>query len=235
MDIRSPWSTPAGNVWQLTEHLRDGPQAGKWAPMIFHFIRQSMRNPVTVGAVLPSGTRLARAMAVAALPNERGPMRILEVGPGTGPITAQLHRRLRPGDELNVVELNGEFCALLRKKFPEVPIHQQSILEYEPAERVHCIVSGLPLANFPADVVTAIYQHFFKLLVPGGRLIMFHYIGLRHAIRAVAGRNDRERMDRILALEASLEPLVVGQVRVSLNIPPAIVTVRRRPDDPLLT
>jgi phospholipid N-methyltransferase len=199
--------------------------------MIFHFIRQSIRNPVTIGAVLPSGARLARAMAVAALPDGRPPTRILEVGPGTGPITAQLSRRLTPTDQLNVVELNEEFCKLLREKYPQIPVHQQSILDYEPAEKVHCIVSGLPLANFPADVVEAIYKHFFKLLEPGGRLIMFQYIGLRHAVRAVAGRADRERMDRILSLENRMEPLVTGRVRVSLNIPPAVVTIRRRPDD----
>ncbi|HND34498.1 MAG TPA: hypothetical protein PLA94_31060, partial [Myxococcota bacterium] len=65
----------------------------------------------------------------------------------------------------------------------------------------------------------------------GGHLIMFQYIGLRHAVRAMAGRESRIRMDRILKLEQSLDPLIIQRIRVPWNVPPAMVTVRRRPDD----
>ncbi|HNH45756.1 MAG TPA: methyltransferase domain-containing protein [Myxococcota bacterium] len=199
--------------------------------MIFHFIRQSLRNPNTVGAVLPSGGGLARAMANAALPKGHTPQNVLEVGPGTGPVTQELHSRLQPGDHIEAVELNSEFCKVLRARYPELLLHEKSILDYEPPRPVDTIVSGLPLANFPAELVEAIYKHFFQILRPGGHLIMFQYIGLRHAVRAMAGRESRIRMDRILKLEQSLDPLIIQRIRVPWNVPPAMVTVRRRPDD----
>lgn len=199
--------------------------------MLFHFIRQSIRNPRTVGAVLPSGRSLARAMAAAALPADHGTQNILEVGPGTGPFTRELMARLKEGDHMEAVELNSEFCAVLRARYPQLPVHELSILDYSPPNPVDCVVSGLPLANFPAELVEAIYKHFFQILRPGGRLVMFQYIGLRHMIRAVSSTQTRERMDRILKIEQSLEPLIVKRVRVPWNVPPAMVTVRLRPDD----
>ncbi len=202
--------------------------------MIFHFIRQSLRNPNTVGAVLPSGGRLARAMANVALPKGHSPRHVLEVGPGTGPVTQELYNRLQPGDHIEAVELNAHFCKVLRERYPELALHEKSILDYEPTEPVDCVVSGLPLANFPAELVETIYQHFFQILRPGGHLVMFQYIGLRHALRAVATRESRARMDGILKLEQSLDPLIVQRIRVPWNVPPAMVTVRRRPDDPAL-
>ena len=49
------------------------------------FIKTWFENPVGTGAVSPSGRFLARAMAQAVDPERPGP--IVELGPGTGPVT----------------------------------------------------------------------------------------------------------------------------------------------------
>jgi len=36
----------------------------------------------------------------------RGPSRILEVGPGTGPVTKKILDHLQPGDQFDAVEIN---------------------------------------------------------------------------------------------------------------------------------
>ncbi len=198
------------------------------------FLKQSFRNGTTVGAVWPSSKGLCEAMVRPVVGGAAGPLRVLEVGAGVGPVTAELVQRLLPGDRLDVVELNPEFCATLHARFdgatPIVPrIHNADILQFEQGVRYHHIVSGLPLANFPAELSQAIYDRFFDLLEPEGTLIMFHHILGREALRFFGMPKERRRAKRLMEIEEELEPLVVGSHTVMLNMPPARVLVRRRP------
>lgn len=198
------------------------------------FLKQSFRNGTTVGAVWPSSKGLCEAMVRPVVGGAQGPLRVLEVGAGVGPVTSELVQRLLPGDTLDVVELNPEFCATLHTRFdgalPVAPtIHNADILKYEPGFRYHHIVSGLPLANFPAELSEAIYRRFFELLEPGGTLIMFHHLLGREVLRIFGPPKDRRRARRLMEIEEELEPLVVGSHTVMLNMPPARVLVRRRP------
>ena len=52
------------------------------------FIRSWMERPLSIGAVTPSGKMLARTMARYVDPNSDGP--VVELGPGTGPVTEAL-------------------------------------------------------------------------------------------------------------------------------------------------
>lgn len=199
------------------------------------FLGQSFRNGATVGAVWPSSKGLCEAMVRPVVGGAAGPLRVLEVGAGVGPVTAELVQRLLPGDRLDVVELNPEFCATLRGRFaaaaPIAPrIHEADILRFEPGVRYHHIVSGLPLANFPAELSEAIYERFFDLLEPDGTLIMFHHILGREVLRCFGMPTGRRRAKRLMEIEEALAPLVVDSHTVMLNVPPARVLVRRRPD-----
>src|SRR5436309_8910636 len=80
------------------------------------FIRESRRHFRNTGSLLPSSRFLAKAL-VTELRKTRGPARILEVGPGTGSVTAQILRHLRADDRLDAVEINGHFIELLRQRF----------------------------------------------------------------------------------------------------------------------
>ena len=55
------------------------------------FIRSWLENPKLAGAIAPSGRFLARAMAHCVDPAGEGP--IVELGPGTGPVTQALLAR----------------------------------------------------------------------------------------------------------------------------------------------
>lgn len=197
------------------------------------FLGQSLRHGGTVGSVWPSSKLLCEEMVKPVFAEASGPLRILEVGPGVGPVTAELVGRLVTGDTLDLVELNPSFCEILAERFggASLPpnIHNVSILEYEPPYRYHHIVSGLPLANFPAQMVEAIYAQLFHLLEPEGTLMMFQYIGGREVLRTFGGPKHRRRAREISAIEDRLRPLVVDERNVVLNMPPARVVVRRRP------
>ena len=84
------------------------------------FLRSWFERPLVTGAVTPSGKMLARTMASYADPSVPGP--VIELGPGTGPVTEALIRRGFEQERLILVEFNPDFCALLRRRFPRTTV-----------------------------------------------------------------------------------------------------------------
>src|SRR6059036_1372484 len=82
------------------------------------FYRQFRQQYHTTGSILPSSRALARAMT-RPMRQSRAPRRILEIGPGTGAITAEIVRQLRPGDQFDIVEINADFVSFLNTRFAE--------------------------------------------------------------------------------------------------------------------
>src|SRR5579864_1948217 len=78
------------------------------------FIRSWIEKPLSTGAVMPSSRVLARAMARYVDPQSSGP--VIELGPGTGPVTEALVRRGVDPARLILVEFNPDFCRLLRSR-----------------------------------------------------------------------------------------------------------------------
>src|SRR6202158_2626925 len=87
-----------------------------------HFIRSLIWRPRATGAVTPSGRILARTMARYVEPKLPG--RVVELGPGTGPVTEALVEHGIDPARLILVEFNPRFCALLRARFPTATVLQ---------------------------------------------------------------------------------------------------------------
>jgi phosphatidylethanolamine/phosphatidyl-N-methylethanolamine N-methyltransferase len=138
------------------------------------FRRRLLKNPRQVSAIAPSSRTLARAMTLGLGPTS-GP--VVEFGPGTGRFTeAILARGVRPQD-LTLFELDEEFVAYLRQKFPGVTVHQRPAQE---AARlvptgVSVVISGLPLLSMPDEVRHGIVGAAFQILAPRGRYVQFTY------------------------------------------------------------
>src|ERR1700680_3005978 len=116
-----------------------------------HFIRSWMEKPLATGALIPSGKPLARAMANCVDPDVPGP--IIELGPGTGAVTAALVEQGLEPSRMVLVEFNPTFCRLLRTRYPEATVVQGDAyrlkrllgtLSREPAAAVG---SGMPLVT----------------------------------------------------------------------------------------
>ncbi|MGL5011869.1 MAG: class I SAM-dependent methyltransferase [Paracoccaceae bacterium] len=175
------------------------------------FLRQLVRNPATISAMAPSSKGLAAAITAAITP-ATGP--VAEFGPGTGVFTqAILDRGVRPAD-LTVFELNPEFCASLRGRFPGVTVVNdgaQTVADH--CAGLGAIVSGLPLLSFPPELCRAIFAGALQALRPDGAIYQFTYgpkPPLPEAIRAEFGLH------------------VTPGPRIWLNLPPARVYTYRR-------
>src|SRR6202163_246921 len=84
------------------------------------FIRSWLEKPLATGAVMPSGKLLARAMARLVDTSLPGP--IIELGPGTGPVTEALVAHGVDPSRLVLVEFNPVFCRLLRSRSPAASV-----------------------------------------------------------------------------------------------------------------
>lgn len=169
------------------------------------------------------------------------PVRVLEVGPGTGAVTRKIVTLLRPEDRFDLVELNETFAGLLQKRFAEHPdymraaaqsqIHICPIQDFPYSAPYDIIISGLPLNNFPCDLVRRIFDVFFQLLVPGGTLSYFEYMYVRSFKRRLSNGAEKARLTELD--EILLQNIRQYRIRrdwVFANFPPAWVQHLRAPE-----
>src|ERR1700690_3967840 len=81
------------------------------------FLRSWIERPLSIGAVTPSGKILARTMASYVDPDSNGP--VVELGPGTGPVTEALVRAGVAPSRLVLVGFNPSFCRILQARYTE--------------------------------------------------------------------------------------------------------------------
>lgn len=146
---------------------------------LFHFLSSWFKNPKTVGAIAPSGVALSRQMAAIVDPSIDGP--IVELGPGTGPVTAALLARGIDPARLVLVEYDQAFCKTLRAKFPAVKVVQGDAFALDETLRGHAeaplcaIVSSLPLLNFTPEQRRSLVETGMRMLRPQSPFIQFTY------------------------------------------------------------
>lgn len=181
------------------------------------FLREFIRRPTRVGAIAPSSRWLARTMV------ESGDLRkadtVVELGPGTGSFTRAILDRIAPSATFFVMEVNAEFATSLRRRFPDLTVHNDSaerLPEYLPAHgksAVDCILSGLPWASLPMPVQEGVMSAVVESLRPGGTFATFAYL---HALYLPNARRFRKRLEDLFT-RVELSPVVW------LNVPPAFV------------
>ncbi|OZC35860.1 hypothetical protein B9Q17_12325 [Marinobacter vinifirmus] len=176
------------------------------------FFRKWMRTPLSVASIMPSSSDLARAMA-SALP-ETGGM-VVELGGGTGAITAALLERGVLHEDILIIERDPQFCGFLKQRFPGIRVLQgdarslKSLLSTSSIELpVRAVVSGLPLLAMPARMQASLLHQSFALTGGSGPFIQFSYSLLSPLKKAVR--------DRLGVKEACVS-------QVWRNLPPAKV------------
>lgn len=199
---------------QIKDHKRKLEESFESLDDDMRFFRTWFEKPLRVGAVTPSSKALARTMAAYIDPAAPGP--IIELGPGTGPITeALVAQGIDPG-RLVLVEFDATFCRLLRARYPSATVVQgdayglKRILGNFLREPAAAVVSGLPLFTKPLRVRLRLLFEAFGLMLPGAPFVQFTY----NALAPIPTRLDRVR--------------VQASERVWMNIPPARVWVYRR-------
>lgn len=177
------------------------------------FIRSWIEKPISTGAVMPSSRVLARAMARYVDPESNGP--VIELGPGTGPVTQALVRQGIDPARLVLVEFNPDFCRLLRARYPAATVVQgdayrlRRLLDGYVDEPAAAVVSGLPLVTKPLRTRLRLISDAMTLLAAGAPFVQFTYAMLPPIPKGLSG----------VRAEAS--------ELIWMNLPPARVWVYR--------
>lgn len=144
--------------------------------MLRKFLMEMARNPFQMGAIWPSSPALARAMAQWLPEGFQHP--VLELGPGTGIVTAELLAAGLPEDRLVAVEKSPSLARFLRTRFPNARILSGDALEIHElleGQKVGAVFSGLPLKVFKPDQVLRLADQIHQCLLPGAPWVQFSY------------------------------------------------------------
>jgi phosphatidylethanolamine/phosphatidyl-N-methylethanolamine N-methyltransferase len=177
------------------------------------FIRSWIERPLRTGAVIPSSKALARTMARYVDPLTDGP--VIELGPGTGPVTEALVEHGIDPARLVLVEFNPDFCDLLRSRYPEAMVVQgdayrlRRLLQNFVHEPAAAVVSSLPLVTKPLRTRLRLISDVLGLMAPAAPFVQFTYAMVPPIPRELSGLHS----------EAS--------ELIWMNLPPARVWVYR--------
>lgn len=187
------------------------------------FLTAFLRRPATMGAVAPSSERLATVLA-SVVPTAGSPV-VVELGPGTGAVSAVIAERMPPGARHLAVELDADMVAYLRRTRPELEVvHGDArqlgkLLAEHGVDHVDAVICGLPWALFDDATQTEILAEISRAIGTTGAFTTFAYL---HGMTLGAARRFR------YTLRETFEEVLVSAT-VWRNVPPAFVYVCRRP------
>ncbi|HEY8054933.1 MAG TPA: hypothetical protein VIE13_03375 [Terriglobales bacterium] len=199
------------------------------------FFSQFREHFHTTGAIAPSGGVLAEAITrpIAEAAARTRPLRITEVGAGTGVFTRAILHKLRTGDQFDIYEINPAFAPVLescitasgaRERGVTCQLHIADICTAAPQPDRDCIVCGLPFNNFEPALVERTLGQLVASLRPGGVLSYFEYLYIRQIKLALI--RDRAERERLRAVGAVVTRLLAHHphraVPVVRNLPPAL-------------
>ena len=179
------------------------------------FIKTWVSNPKTTGSIVPTGVQLARSMA-SIIRTDSG-LPVLELGPGTGAITRVILERGIDPKNLYALEYSSEFLKSLHNSFPEINIINGDAFDLDRAlagikvDEFDCVISALPLLNFPQSARIRLIESLLDRVAPGRPVVQFSY-GPLSPVLANRGSYIVEHHDWVMR-----------------NVPPARVWLYRRP------
>ena len=150
------------------------------------FFKQVIKDLKKTGAIAPSSKFLARDL-VDQLKCDLNrtscpPLNILELGPGTGPLTKEIIKLLRPADHMDIVEVQKNFFEIIDEKFSSdnISAHLADILHFEPTRSYDYIFSSLPYENMPAATSRRIWEKKLSLCKQNSYICYFKYVKFRN-------------------------------------------------------
>lgn len=187
------------------------------------FIAAWVRNPARMGAVAPSSPWLSARLAMVA-PSQGSPV-VVELGPGTGAVSAMVSRRLPDSARHLAVELDPAMAAYLTRAHPDVEVINGdaaklgAVLAERDVHHVDAVISGLPWSLFDRDTQRAILEQVVTSIGDTGVFATFAY---SQGMALPSARRFRA------ALHETFDEVVVTRT-VWRNLPPAFCYLCRRP------
>ena len=179
------------------------------------FFKRFLQRPFQIASITPSSKALVER--VADKMDFSSPRIIAEYGPGEGVHSREIARRMPPGSQLLLLELDAAFSCDLERQFADDPrVHvingDAASLPGELARRriPYCdyIVSGIPFSILELKKKQALLRQTHDALAPGGSFIIYQ---VTNELRQHAKFFDRAKSEYFLQ-----------------NIPPMFITVFQR-------
>lgn len=164
------------------------------------FLKAFIKNPSEVGALMECspfvGKEISKHIKKYIKNNPKQPIRVLEVGAGTGALTKEIMGRLREIDHLDAIEISPQLCKVLKARVGQnknISICCTSILDWKPPYSYDFIVSTLPFNSLEIPFVLKILNHYYQIIKSGGVLSYVEYIALSKMKKFCLWGEDREK------------------------------------------
>lgn len=180
-----------------------------------HFFTTFLTKPNHIGSVVPSSRFLAKAMVHdLVLKPEDG---VLELGPGTGPLTKCIADILPNPEAFLAIDREASFIAILKKQYPQLKFVQGEAQNMAKicGEQLHypvrVVLSALPFTLFDESLQDEILKALWTISSPGTIFRTFQYA---HSYPWPQARRLRKRVSEIFKSAPT-------KILVFRNAPPA--------------
>ena len=196
----------------------------------WRFAWEAWKNPSQVGAMFSCSRQTGHELMRYAKKHKEK-KNILEIGAGTGSVTAVISFFAKYNDFVDVVEINPPLCTELRATFPKennknLNIHCADIMEFNPGRKYDFIICTLPFNNFDKTFIVNVQKKIMSFAKKGCRFSYVEYMVLPRIRRnfftqnANAGKMLDERKN---AVEEFKKKYLIETVKVFRNTPPLYV------------
>jgi phospholipid N-methyltransferase len=150
-----------------------------------NWLQKFIKSPRQIGSIAPSSNSLSRLMVKNLKPNSK----TLELGSGSGSITAEIVNKLSSPSNLTAIESDSELAKICQNKFPDIQLLNQDIKQIlNSDQQFDAIISGIPFAAMKPSERHQCFQLIHERLTPDGVFIMFQYsIFTRHELKKIFG------------------------------------------------
>lgn len=179
-----------------------------------HFIGGVIRSPQRLSAIAPTSSIVSDVIASHISSNSNLP--VLELGPGTGPITDAILRRGVAERDIVAIEYDETFCNEWHMRYPDATIVQGDALNLDEAlahlgdQQFDCIISAIPMLNFSQADQEVFLKTAFKRIARGRPIVQITY----------------GRRSPIIVNDSEVE--VSSSRRILRNLPPAKIWTYRK-------
>lgn len=145
------------------------------------FARVFLKNPIMLGAVIPSSRRLTRHLLDEL--DWRAARVVVEYGPGVGTLTTEILQRMQPGSTLVAIEYNPDLAAHLRDSVSDPrlkvvhgsAVDVRAILNSLGLQQADYIISGIPYSTLPKEARERILLEANLALRPNGVMLVYQF------------------------------------------------------------
>ena len=169
-------------------------------------LNQFLKEFKNTGEICSSSRWAAQALTYP-MREANKPLRILEIGPGTGTVTKKILQEMKPSDTLVVSEINTSFMNVLKNKLQtdenfiknkdRVSFVLGPVQEINESEPFDIIVCAVPFLNLDVPTIDSIFTKIKELSTPETIMTYYEYVAIKSISKIFPPKARQERMKRV--------------------------------------